>query len=72
MHKARLEARLPGHGLMQRRFSFIEENHAYRQASKQEQQRQQQNRRGQFSPELMTYWGERHPQQPAAVVRLIC
>ncbi|KAI0005170.1 RAI1-domain-containing protein [Xylariaceae sp. FL0662B] len=36
---------------------FIEENHAYKQASKQEQERQQQGRRGQFSPALMTYWG---------------
>ncbi|KAI0157808.1 RAI1 like PD-XK nuclease-domain-containing protein [Xylariaceae sp. FL1272] len=36
---------------------FIEENHEYKQASKQEQNRQQQGRRGQFSPEMMTYWG---------------
>ncbi|KAK7751282.1 decapping endonuclease targeting mRNA [Diatrype stigma] len=36
--------------------SFIEENHAYKQASQQEQKQQQQGRRGQFSPELMTYW----------------
>ncbi|KAM0813601.1 putative RAI1 like PD-XK nuclease-domain-containing protein [Seiridium cardinale] len=53
--------------------SFIEENHAYKQASKQKQQQKQQhnskpkrwNNRGrddeppppQFSPEVMTYWG---------------
>ncbi|KAI1498534.1 RAI1-domain-containing protein [Biscogniauxia marginata] len=36
---------------------FIEENHAYKQASQQEQKQQQQGRRGQFSPEMMTYWG---------------
>ncbi|KAI1076277.1 RAI1-domain-containing protein [Whalleya microplaca] len=36
---------------------FIEENYAYKQASKQEQDRQQQRRRGQFSPDVMTYWG---------------
>ncbi|KAI2623332.1 RAI1-domain-containing protein [Hypoxylon sp. NC1633] len=39
---------------------FIEENHAYKQASQQEQQqqqRQQQSRRGQFPPDVMTYWG---------------
>ncbi|KAI5924298.1 RAI1-domain-containing protein [Camillea tinctor] len=38
---------------------FIEENHAYKQASQEEQRRQQQQpgRRGQFSPEVMTYWG---------------
>ncbi|KAI8630152.1 RAI1-domain-containing protein [Xylariaceae sp. FL1651] len=36
---------------------FIEENHAYRRASKEAQSKQQQNRRGQFPPEVMTYWG---------------
>ncbi|KAI0598038.1 RAI1-domain-containing protein [Biscogniauxia sp. FL1348] len=38
---------------------FIEENYAYKQASQEEQKRQQQQpgRRGQFSPEVMTYWG---------------
>ncbi|KAI1486980.1 RAI1 like PD-XK nuclease-domain-containing protein [Biscogniauxia mediterranea] len=38
---------------------FIEENHAYKQASQEEQKRQQQQpgRRGQFSPDIMTYWG---------------
>ncbi|KAI1809122.1 RAI1 like PD-XK nuclease-domain-containing protein [Poronia punctata] len=35
---------------------FIEENHEYKQASQAQQKKQQQNRRGQFSPELMTYW----------------
>ncbi|KAI0840258.1 RAI1-domain-containing protein [Hypoxylon sp. FL0890] len=35
---------------------FIEENHAWKQALKQEQ-RQQQPRRGQMSPDIMTYWG---------------
>ncbi|RYO86400.1 hypothetical protein DL766_006976 [Monosporascus sp. MC13-8B] len=39
------------------RDGFIEENHAYRQASQQEQQRQQRGRKGQFSPDVMTYWG---------------
>ncbi|KAI0471083.1 RAI1-domain-containing protein [Xylariaceae sp. FL0804] len=33
------------------------QNHAYKQASKEEQQKQQQSRRGQFPPEVMTYWG---------------
>ncbi|KAI1139011.1 RAI1-domain-containing protein [Hypoxylon sp. FL0543] len=37
---------------------FIEENHAYKQATQQEQQqRQQQSRRGQMSPDVMAYWG---------------
>ncbi|KAI2473707.1 RAI1-domain-containing protein [Annulohypoxylon bovei var. microspora] len=37
---------------------FIEENHAAKQASKLEQrQRQQKPRRGQMSPDVMTYWG---------------
>ncbi|KAI0019662.1 RAI1 like PD-XK nuclease-domain-containing protein [Xylariomycetidae sp. FL0641] len=36
---------------------FIEEHHAYKQASREEQQRSQQSRRGQFPPEVMTYWG---------------
>ncbi|EMR63543.1 putative protein rai1 protein [Eutypa lata UCREL1] len=39
------------------RDGFIEENQAYKETSRQEQQRQQQGRRGQFSPEIMTYWG---------------
>ncbi|KAJ1329490.1 RAT1-interacting protein [Microdochium nivale] len=37
---------------------FIEENHEYKQASKQEQHNQQQGRRHQqFSPDVMTFWG---------------
>ncbi|KAI1438741.1 RAI1 like PD-XK nuclease-domain-containing protein [Xylaria sp. CBS 124048] len=37
---------------------FIEEDHESKQVSKQEQSNQQQNRRrGQFSPDVMTYWG---------------
>ncbi|RYP09029.1 hypothetical protein DL764_001525 [Monosporascus ibericus] len=39
------------------RDGFIEENHAHKQVSKQGQQGQQQGRKGQFSPEVMTYWG---------------
>lgn len=43
-------------------FSFIEENHAYKQASMQEQRNRQNtgNRRHQpqFSPEVMTFWGK--------------
>ncbi|KAH9901996.1 RAI1-domain-containing protein [Xylariomycetidae sp. FL2044] len=37
---------------------FVEESHAYKQASRKEQQRQQQGRRSQqVSPDVMTYWG---------------
>ncbi|OTB05850.1 hypothetical protein M426DRAFT_319535 [Hypoxylon sp. CI-4A] len=37
---------------------FIEENHPWKQAVKLEQKRQQRPpRRGQFSPDVMTYWG---------------
>ncbi|KAI0167115.1 RAI1-domain-containing protein [Hypoxylon sp. FL1284] len=36
---------------------FIEENHAYKEAKKSEQQRTQQGWRQPFSPEVMTYWG---------------
>ncbi|KAI2641865.1 RAI1-domain-containing protein [Hypomontagnella submonticulosa] len=36
---------------------FIEENHAYKEATREEQQRKQQPRRGQPPPEVMTYWG---------------
>ncbi|KAI5862783.1 RAI1-domain-containing protein [Durotheca rogersii] len=36
---------------------FIEENFAYGQVMQQEQRRQQQKRRGQISPDIMTYWG---------------
>ncbi|KAI0439214.1 RAI1 like PD-XK nuclease-domain-containing protein [Xylaria telfairii] len=38
-------------------FNFIEENHASRQNSKQLQNKQQRGRPGQFSPDVMTYWG---------------
>ncbi|KAI1404568.1 protein RAI1 [Hypoxylon fuscum] len=36
---------------------FIEENHAHKEVKKQEQQRTQQGRRQDFSPDVMTYWG---------------
>ncbi|KAJ3556022.1 hypothetical protein NPX13_g10228 [Xylaria arbuscula] len=39
------------------RNSFIEDNHEFKQLSKEQQNRQQRGRRGQFSPEVMTYWG---------------
>ncbi|KAI1423002.1 RAI1 like PD-XK nuclease-domain-containing protein [Xylaria sp. FL1777] len=39
------------------RGSFIEDNHEFKQLSKEQQNKQQRGRRGQFSPELMTYWG---------------
>ncbi|XDG01953.1 hypothetical protein ABKA04_001568 [Annulohypoxylon sp. FPYF3050] len=40
------------------RDGFIEENHAYKLASVQEQQQNQRKpRRGQMSPDVMTYWG---------------
>ncbi|RYC60952.1 hypothetical protein CHU98_g5257 [Xylaria longipes] len=37
--------------------SFIEENHAFMQNAKEQQNKQQRNRPGQFSPDVMTYWG---------------
>ncbi|KAI0866023.1 RAI1 like PD-XK nuclease-domain-containing protein [Xylaria cubensis] len=37
--------------------SFIEENHRLKQIAKEEQKRQQRSRPGQFSPDVMTYWG---------------
>ncbi|KAL7625401.1 decapping endonuclease targeting mRNA [Parahypoxylon ruwenzoriense] len=43
--------------LFEDRDGFIEDNYTYKQAMKQEQQHQQQGRRGQFSPDVMTYWG---------------
>ncbi|KAF2965266.1 hypothetical protein GQX73_g8305 [Xylaria multiplex] len=36
---------------------FIEDNYEFKQFSKEQQNKQQRGRRGQFSPELMTYWG---------------
>ncbi|KAI1733717.1 RAI1 like PD-XK nuclease-domain-containing protein [Xylaria scruposa] len=36
---------------------FIEENHRFKQNAKEEQNRQQRGRPGQFSPDVMTYWG---------------
>ncbi|KAI0490897.1 RAI1 like PD-XK nuclease-domain-containing protein [Xylaria cf. heliscus] len=36
---------------------FIEENHAYKQQTKEQQNKQQRSRPGQFSPDVMTYWG---------------
>lgn len=36
---------------------FIEEDYESKQQSKEQQVKQQRNRRGQFSPEVMTYWG---------------
>ncbi|KAI0550781.1 RAI1 like PD-XK nuclease-domain-containing protein [Xylaria curta] len=36
---------------------FIEENHGFKQNAKEEQNRQQRGRPGQFSPDVMTYWG---------------
>ncbi|GAW25414.1 putative protein rai1 [Rosellinia necatrix] len=37
--------------------NFIEEDYEAKQLSKEQQAKQQQGRRGQFSPEVMTYWG---------------
>ncbi|TGJ86512.1 hypothetical protein E0Z10_g2222 [Xylaria hypoxylon] len=36
---------------------FIEDNYESKQFSKEQQTKQQRGRRGQFSPEVMTYWG---------------
>ncbi|RWA11180.1 hypothetical protein EKO27_g3937 [Xylaria grammica] len=36
---------------------FIEESYEFKQFSKDQQSKQQRGRRGQFSPEVMTYWG---------------
>ncbi|KAI0532510.1 RAI1 like PD-XK nuclease-domain-containing protein [Xylaria digitata] len=36
---------------------FIEDNYEFKQFSKEQQNKQQRGRRGQFSPEVMTYWG---------------
>ncbi|KAI0457993.1 RAI1 like PD-XK nuclease-domain-containing protein [Xylaria acuta] len=36
---------------------FIEENHKFKQNAKEQQNKQQRGRPGQFSPDVMTYWG---------------
>ncbi|KAK5627212.1 hypothetical protein RRF57_002927 [Xylaria bambusicola] len=55
------------------RESFIEENHEFRQLSKEQQTRQQNGRRGQrFPPEVMTYWGKAIRNHPCScAVKLI-
>ncbi|KAJ2979110.1 hypothetical protein NUW58_g7290 [Xylaria curta] len=39
------------------RDGFIEDNYEFKQFSKEQQNKHQRGRRGQFSPEVMTYWG---------------
>ncbi|KAI0810490.1 RAI1 like PD-XK nuclease-domain-containing protein [Xylaria sp. FL0064] len=43
--------------LTRRRSSFIEDDFKSKQFAKEQQNKQQRGRRGQFSPEIMTYWG---------------
>ncbi|KAI8952442.1 RAI1 like PD-XK nuclease-domain-containing protein [Xylaria longipes] len=45
------------HATLYQLHSFIEENHAFMQNAKEQQNKQQRNRPGQFSPDVMTYWG---------------